>query len=96
LTLAENGEQALLHLQHSDFDLLLIDITMPVLDGLETTRQLRQLDRNQHIPVIALTAHALPEYQQQAKAAGMSGFLHKPFEYEELHQAMMQALAITH
>lgn len=95
VTLAVNGEQALLYLQQQDFDVMLLDISMPVLDGLETTRWLRQQSRNQNIPVIALTAHALPEFKRQAYAAGMNGFLIKPFEYADLHREISRVLDLA-
>ncbi len=81
--LAENGQQALefLTTKHSSIFLVFMDCEMPVLDGFATTRALRAYEQKQNLPampVVALTAHVLPEHQQMAEQAGMNGNLAKP------------------
>lgn len=75
----ENGRQAVIAVEESDFDLVLMDMEMPEMDGLAATRAIRRLDaRISHIPIIALTANAYSEDQQRCGEAGMNDFLPKP------------------
>ena len=73
-----NGAQALELLQQETFDLVLMDLQMPEVDGLSATQQLRGGDKNAEVPVIALTAHATKEHRKRCFEAGMSDFLTKP------------------
>ena len=84
VTIADNGEEAILKLLqcHESFDLVLMDISMPVLDGLEATKHIRKL--NISIPIVALTANAMQSDQFLYHQAGMDGFLAKPIQPEEL------------
>ncbi|QIP18041.1 response regulator [Spirosoma aureum] len=86
--LAENGQQALDMLQKGSFDLILMDIQMPVMDGYQTTRHIRTTLQS-NIPIIAMTAHALASEREQCLQAGMNDFLPKPFQMEDL-QRMIQ------
>jgi len=90
VSLAENGAEALQQLEDADFDLVLMDIQMPVMDGYAATRQLRA--RGCTLPIIALTAAALVEDQQKAQAAGMSDHLAKPIGTRELRQVLARWL----
>ncbi len=86
--LAENGEQALELLQEREYDLILMDCQMPGLDGIETTRIFRSLERQKNtrrVPIIALTAHATSEARDSCFAAGMDDFLSKPILREDLN-----------
>ncbi|NEU69434.1 response regulator [Spirosoma agri] len=83
--LAENGQQALAMLKENAFDLILMDIQMPVMDGYQTTRHIRST-LNSTIPIIAMTAHALASEREQCLQAGMNDFLPKPFQMEDLHR----------
>ena len=76
------GSQALARLADGpeDFDLVLMDVQMPDMDGYETTRQLRADPRLAALPVVAITAHVLPEDRQRCEQAGMNGHLPKPFD----------------
>ncbi len=80
----ENGEEAIAALETEDFSLVLMDVQMPVMDGLEATRILRRNSRFQSLPVIALTAHALAGDRDLCLAAGMNEYLTKPVRREEL------------
>ncbi|PSV91733.1 response regulator [Photobacterium iliopiscarium] len=84
VTITNHGEEAVLKLLqcHKSFDLVLMDISMPVLDGLEATKHIRKL--NISIPIVALTANAMQSDQFLYHQAGMDGFLAKPIQPEEL------------
>ncbi|WP_338875865.1 response regulator [Spirosoma sp. SC4-14] len=81
--LAENGQQALDLLQDNHFDLILMDIQMPIMDGYQTTRHIRNTLQST-IPIIAMTAHALASEREQCLQAGMNDFLPKPFQMDDL------------
>ncbi len=89
-TLADNGRQALDLVREYDFDLVLMDWQMPVMDGLEATAAIRSLPngRGQALPIVALTANAMQGDEQKCRGAGMDGFIAKPFTIAEL-QAML-------
>lgn len=85
VTLVEDGSAALAAVQTETFDLVLMDLQMPVMDGLEATRQIRKLSppRNQ-VPIVAVTASVLPEQVEACRAAGMDAHLSKPIDRESL------------
>jgi CheY-like chemotaxis protein len=85
---AENGQIALNKYQPGRYDLILMDMQMPVMDGLDATRAIRLLDSQ--IPIVALTASATPTDQANAYAAGMNSFLTKPFNSGELFQTLLR------
>lgn len=72
---------------HADIDLILMDCEMPVMDGFAATRRIRQFEAQQGLkplPVVALTAHVLPEYQQRCLECGMDDYLAKPIQMRVL------------
>jgi two-component system cell cycle response regulator DivK len=73
-----NGREAIVQAIALQPDLILMDASMPVLDGWQATRELKQNPATQHIPVLALTAHAFDDARQQAAAVGCDGFVTKP------------------
>ncbi|MDH4608032.1 response regulator [Pseudomonas sp. BN102] len=82
--LAGHGAEALSRLEQNPVDLVLMDCNMPVMDGYEATRRIRQSGRWPDLPIIALTANALPDERERCRAAGMDDYLAKPFRREEL------------
>ena len=83
---AHDGREALALLEREEVDLVLMDVQMPGLDGFAATRALRNRERGtrRHLPVLALTAHAMSGDEERCLAAGMDGYLGKPFKTEEL------------
>ncbi|HXN48615.1 MAG TPA: response regulator [Bryobacteraceae bacterium] len=86
ITVAGNGRQALAALEKGEFDLLLMDVQMPELDGFETTAAIRESEREsgRHQFIVAMTAHAMKGDEQRCRHAGMDGYLAKPIRSEEL------------
>jgi PAS domain S-box-containing protein len=86
VTGVSNGREALDALDHGTFDLVLMDVQMPEMDGFEATGELRKREKgtNSHMPVIALTAHAMKGDRERCLAAGMDGYLSKPIRAPEL------------
>lgn len=82
--LATDGQRALDLVADEAPDLILMDLMMPVLDGIEATRRLKADDRTRAIPVVALTGNATPDGQQAARGAGVDAFLTKPVVFQEL------------
>ncbi len=86
-TVAVNGQEALEELTNNIFDLVLMDVEMPLVDGLEATRRLRAGhcgSGNRTIPVVAMTAHALSGSMERCLAAGMTDYLPKPLDFHAL------------
>ena len=88
LSQAENGRIALELLQAQDFDLVICDVKMPEMDGFEVVSKLRSLNRNSNVPVVMLTAEANPESVVQGATSGATSYLTKPFNAEELTEAI--------
>ncbi|MBW7903343.1 MAG: response regulator [Rhodocyclaceae bacterium] len=84
----ENGAEALRRLAEKDFDLLLMDIMMPEMDGLEATRRIRSEPRWRALPIIALTANAGHDDRERCLAAGMNEVLTKPFDAADLYRVV--------
>jgi two-component system, cell cycle response regulator DivK len=80
LVTASDGAAALVLLEVQRPDLILMDISLPVLDGLETTRRIKAQPELRHIPIIALTAHAMQGDADKVRAAGCDGYLTKPLD----------------
>jgi signal transduction histidine kinase/ActR/RegA family two-component response regulator len=86
VTVAANGRQALATLDQAHFDVVLMDVQMPEMDGFETTAAIRARERGTgvHLPIIAMTAHAMQGDRERCIAAGMDGYISKPLEVQEL------------
>lgn len=88
-TVARNGAEAVKAAAEVRFDVVLMDLSMPVLDGIEATRQIRAGDGpNAKTPVIALTAHVSLDIERQCKEVGMSAFLTKPIDAVKLFETL--------
>ncbi|WP_242205653.1 MULTISPECIES: response regulator [unclassified Pseudomonas] len=92
---AAHGAEALDQLEYHEFDLVLMDCNMPVMDGYEASRQIRQSGRWPNLPIVALTANAMSEERERCRAAGMSDYLAKPFRREELAALLDQWIPTT-
>ena len=89
VSFAEDGQQALTQASQTDFDLVLMDIHMPVMDGLSSARHIRALPGSRgQVPIVALTADVMNDAAEQAKAAGMNAFLSKPLQKTQLQDVM--------
>ena len=97
VTLAENGKEALAALEKDRFDLVLMDIQMPVMDGQEALAVLREREHGSgaHVPVIAFTAHALKGEEARFLAAGFDGYVSKPLEVKKLVDEMRRVLDLN-
>jgi len=93
VTLAGNGHEALAQLREARFDLVLMDIQMPGMDGLQCTRLIRADRALAGVPVIAMTAHAMAGDRDKSIAAGMNDHVDKPFEPAQLFEVMLRWLA---
>jgi CheY-like chemotaxis protein len=91
--MAEDGEEAVAMARKTRYAAIFMDMQMPKLNGVEATRQIRQLPGYQDIPIIAMTANAFAEDKAQCLAAGMNDFLIKPFIPEELFAILLRALS---
>jgi two-component system sensor histidine kinase/response regulator len=87
---AANGKQAVAALEAQSFDVVLMDVQMPEMDGFEATAAIRQKEKanGAHVPVIALTAHAMKGDRERCLAGGMDGYVSKPVQAEELIKAV--------
>lgn len=90
-TAVDNGAKALEAVQQQPFDLVLMDCEMPEMDGFTAAERIRQWEQrtgSQPIPIIALTAHILPEHRERARKAGMNGHMAKPVELSQLREQL--------
>ncbi|MFN7938646.1 MAG: response regulator [Bryobacteraceae bacterium] len=98
VVLAVNGLEAVLAVQQKRFDVILMDVQMPELDGISAARQIREWERSQGFPptrIIALTAHALAGDIERCLAAGMDGYLSKPLRQQDLWPALEARVAVS-
>ncbi len=95
VTVVENGRQALEILEKEKFDLVLMDVQMPEMDGFEATRKIREREKvgDKHLPVVAMTAHAMKGDREKCLEAGMDDYLAKPLYPEELYRVIERAVA---
>jgi len=90
--LAESGESSLSQLEANNYDLVFMDVSMPGLDGYQTTQRIRQELKRADLVIVALTAHAISGERERCLAAGMNDYLAKPFSIQELDQMLARHL----
>ena len=100
VTIAQDGNEVLDKLNERDFDVILMDVQMPNLDGLEATRTLRLLELNggeeaKHIPIIAMTAHAMKGDREKCLEAGMDEYVAKPIRLRDLREKLSTVLSFS-
>ncbi|AJQ95039.1 response regulator [Gynuella sunshinyii] len=93
VALAENGQQAIDRLETEDFDIVLMDVHMPVMDGMTATKILRANPKYSDLPIIALTANALAGDRERFLSVGMNDYLSKPVRIQELLRTVAKWLA---
>jgi two-component system, sensor histidine kinase and response regulator len=98
VTVAADGHQALAALAEAEFDVVLMDVQMPEMDGFETTAAIRALEREtgRHLPIIAMTAHAMQGDRERCIAAGMDDYVSKPLKIQELIELLQKISDATH
>jgi CheY-like chemotaxis protein len=96
VTLAENGREALDKLLLGGFDAILMDVQMPEMTGLEAARAIRRAERGsgRHIPILAMTAHAMKGDRERCLASGMDGYVSKPIRSRELLDALQGLISV--
>jgi len=95
VVIAENGQKALDALEEQLFDVVLMDIQMPVMDGLTAAKEIRLKDKYKYLPIIAMTAHARIEDKQRSLSAGMNQHIAKPVTAELLLGSILQEVKLT-
>ncbi|MGF7185864.1 PAS domain S-box-containing protein [Desulfitispora alkaliphila] len=97
VTVAENGSEALECIRKHNYDVILMDMQMPIMDGYKATKQIRALTdvEKKNIPIIALTAHAMAGDKERCLEAGMNDYISKPFNPEELLAKISAWVGIT-
>ena len=93
--IATNGHEALSAARAFVYDLVLMDVSMPGMDGISATREIRKLpDQNGRVPILAMTAHAMPGDRERCLAAGMDDYIAKPITHEKLLQVIGRWVAV--
>jgi len=90
VTVANNGKEAVQAVNASEFDLVLMDIQMPEMDGHEATQIIRKENKFDSLPIVALTAHALIEERERCLNVGMNDYLSKPIKTEDLYKVLIE------
>ena len=94
VTIAGNGAEAITHVSDSKFDIVLMDVMMPEMDGISATVAIREseLGTNRHLPIVALTANAMDGDREKCLEAGMDGYVSKPIQPPILFQEIAQTM----
>ena len=92
---ANNGLVAITMLTQKHYDVVLMDCQMPVMDGYEATKKIRQMPDAQQVPIIAITAHAMQGDREACLEAGMNAYITKPVDSDHLVEAILSTLEIS-
>jgi CheY-like chemotaxis protein len=94
LTIAENGERAVELVQYGNFDIILMDLQMPVMSGFDAAKEIRKMRDHQKsgIPIIALTASALFDIRERVHESGMTDYVSKPFKPNQLFEQIQMLI----
>jgi CheY-like chemotaxis protein len=84
VAIANNGQEAVVMVDRKNFDVVLMDIQMPEMDGMEATQLIRTKPQHNKLPIIAMTAHAMSDVREKFLAAGMNDYITKPFDVDDL------------
>jgi CheY-like chemotaxis protein len=95
VTIAGNGQIALQRLAEEDFDLVAMDMQMPIMDGLEATEKIRATEKKtgRHVPIVAMTANAFEEDRERCRQAGMDGYIAKPVSSKLIEMEIARVMA---
>ena len=89
---AINGQEAVMLAQTAHPNLILMDLSLPQIDGLAATRRIRQLDDMRHVPIVAISAHDTADFRNDALAAGCNEYLTKPVDFDRLETLLRELL----
>ncbi len=95
VSIAENGEQAIRQIKQGGIDIVLMDLQMPVMGGIEATQYIRKMERYQDLPIIGLTANTMVNDKKNCIKAGMNDHISKPFSPTELYTVLLKYLKRT-
>lgn len=90
---AVNGQQAIEIVQQEQPDLILMDLSLPMLDGLTATRRIRELNGMRNVPIIAVSAHDTADFHADALAAGCNEYVTKPIDFQQLERLLERLIA---
>ncbi len=93
--IASTGQEVLEKVATTSYALILMNINLPDMDGMEVTRKLREMEKQgliSHVPIVAMTAYALTGYREECLKAGMNGYIFKPFTQKQLCQTIQQSV----
>src|SRR5262249_20764863 len=96
--ITNNGKEVLEALESEPFDIILMDVQMPVMDGFKATAAIRERERAtaKHLPIVAITGYAMKDDRQRCIDAGMDGYICKPIRSQELFEIVESFTAPTH
>lgn len=93
---ATNGEEAVIVASEQHPQIILMDLSLPLIDGLAATRRIRSLPGLDQVPIIAVSAHDTADFHSEAQAAGCNAYITKPIDYAELEEVVSHLLSKDH
>jgi CheY-like chemotaxis protein len=89
---ARNGQEAVQVAEDQQPEIILMDLSLPVIDGLAATRRIREMPDFNHVPIVAVSAHDTADFHAEAIAAGCNSYITKPIDFNELERLLQQLL----